>query len=450
MVNFKHKKIVLFFILKSLLTVKMLARRLFTSIRHYGSLSQSGWNSKLVVAPPDPIMGLNEVFQRDNHPKKVNLTVGAYRDEKGQPFVLESVREAVGRIAADSNYNHEYSPITGNPEFIQNSQKLIFGNIFGTFSCAQTVSGTGALRVAGEFINRFHFNKKIYLPSPSWANHTKVFSDSHLEIGHYSYLKQTDTILGLKVPLINEEAMLDDIFNLENGSIILMHACAHNPSGTDPSNETWEKLVKIFRNKNHIALFDCAYQGFCSGDLEKDARTVRMFHRNDIPLIVAQSYSKNFGLYGERLGCLTFTLGSQTDKEIVDSQLKALIRPLYSNPPIQGAHIVNYILKEPDLKSKWLQECASMSFRMIKMRHLLQENLIRVMDVDLNPYFFDYITEQKGMFCFTGLQPKHVDHLREVYHIYMTQDGRISITGINEDNVKYIADSITRTIYDNL
>lgn len=389
--------------------------------------------SNIPQAPADPIMGLNEQFKKDTHPQKINLSVGAYRDEHGRPLVLNSVNKAKEYILND---NHEYAGIAGIQEFCHNTINFAFGknnpNInFNNIATIQTISGTGACRIAGEFLSRFGEHKQIYLPNPTWSNHIPIMKESGLNVKFYSYYDKNYNG-------INETALLTDIYNANESSSFLFHVCAHNPTGFDPSRRLWHDILDIVKERGHYVLFDCAYQGFATGDLKKDAYPIQLFLEAKQNFMLAQSYSKNFGLYGERVGALSVFTNSPEEKIAVDSQLKAIARPMYSNPPLFGARIVNTILEDDNLFNEWKNECKAMSNRIKKMRNLLHYKL----SYRLPYYNWDFIINQIGMFCYTGLNKDQVNTLINEYHIYMTNDGRISMSGLNEDNLEYFCTSV--------
>ncbi|KAJ9470328.1 Aspartate aminotransferase [Diplonema papillatum] len=383
------------------------------------------------MGPPDPILGLTVAFKADTFDKKVNLGVGAYRDDNGKPFVLECVREAEKRVCG--NYDHEYAGITGVPEFLPLSQKLLFGSeLDGRICSAQAISGTGALRVAGDFLNRFWAGaKEIYVPSPTWGNHNPIFKDAGLAVKTYKYYKPETCGL-------NFDGMLADIKAMPKGSIVLLHACAHNPTGVDPTPEEWKKICDAVIEGGHFPFFDSAYQGFATGNIEQDAFAVRHFIERGCSMVVTQSFAKNMGLYGERIGAIHFVCADKEEKARVDSQLKILIRPMYSNPPIYGARLVSQILGDDNLRSAWEKEVKLMADRIIGMRTALNDELAALGSTK----DWTHIEKQIGMFCFTGLTVEQSKRMVEEFHVYLTSNGRISMAGITSHNVKYIANAI--------
>ncbi|KAL7420919.1 aspartate transaminase aat1 [Cryptotrichosporon argae] len=384
-------------------------------------------------------LGVTEKFKADTSPKKINLGVGAYRDENGKPYVLPSVQAAEDALYKEKA-DKEYLPITGLSSFTKLAAELAYGPDSAPIkedrlAITQTLSGTGALRVGMAFLGRFYPNKTIYLPSPTWGNHIPCAKDSLLEVKHYKYFDK-DTV-GLDFA-----GMKADIEAAPEGSIILLHACAHNPTGIDPTEAQWKELSEIVKRKKHFPFFDMAYQGFASGDINKDAFAVRYFVEQGHQILLCQSFAKNIGLYGERVGAVSFVTADKEEKARVDSQLKIIIRPMYSNPPVHGARLVSKILGSPELKEQWLVEVKGMADRIITMREKLYNKL-----VELNtPGEWGHIKSQIGMFSFTGLKPEQVDKLAEKASIYLTRDGRISMAGLNSSNVEYFAESVSKAV----
>ncbi|KAG6990968.1 hypothetical protein G7Y79_00060g092720 [Physcia stellaris] len=396
--------------------------------------SASTW-ANVPQGPPDAILGITEAFKADSFGEKINLGVGAYRDDKGKPYVLPSVKAAEQKVL-NANLDKEYAGITGVPSFTKAAAVLAYSSGSNVIKddrlvITQSISGTGALRIGGEFLARFYPSKKIYIPTPSWANHNAVFKDSGLQVEKYRYYDK-DTI-GLDF-----EGMVADLKSAPEGSLVLLHACAHNPTGIDPTENQWKQISDVVKEKKHYPFFDMAYQGFASGDTDRDAFPVRHFVAQGHQLCLAQSFAKNMGLYGERVGAFSIVCDSAEEKKRVDSQIKILVRPLYSNPPVHGARIAAEILNDPSLNKQWLAEVKGMADRIISMRALLKENL-----EDLgSKHDWSHITSQIGMFAYTGLTPQQMEILAKENSVYATKDGRISVAGITSGNVKRLAESI--------
>ncbi|KAF6288129.1 glutamic-oxaloacetic transaminase 2 [Rhinolophus ferrumequinum] len=357
------------------------------------SARASSWWAHVEMGPPDPILGVTEAFKRDTNSKKMNLGVGAYRDDNGKPYVLPSIRKYV---------------------------------------TVQSISGTGALRIGASFLQRFFkFSRDVFLPKPTWGNHTPILRDAGMQLQGYRYYDP-------KTCGFDFTGAMEDISKIPQQSVLLLHACAHNPTGVDPRPEQWKEIAAVVKKNNLFAFFDMAYQGFASGDGNKDAWAVRHFIEQGINVCLCQSYAKNMGLYGERVGAFTVVCKDADEAKRIESQLKILIRPMYSNPPVNGARIASTVLNSPDLRKQWLQEVKGMADRIISMRTQLVSNLKK----EGSSRNWQHITDQIGMFCFTGLKPEQVERLTKEFSIYMTKDGRISVAGVTSGNVGYLAHAI--------
>jgi len=398
-----------------------------------GTRASSSWWSRVEMGPPDAILGVTEAYKKDPNPKKINLGAGAYRDDNGKPYVLPSVRKAEEAVIK-KNLDKEYAPIHGNTDFCKGAIDLALGenNQFsghGLNATVQTISGTGSLRIGGAFLEKwFPGNKVIYVPNPTWGNHIPLFKHSGLDLKQYKYYDP-------KTCGFDFNGTCDDIKKIPEKSIILLHACAHNPTGVDPRPEQWAELSKLIKDKQLFPFFDMAYQGFASGDFEKDAAAVRLFLKDGHQIALSQSFAKNMGLYGERVGAFTLICNSKHEADTVMSQLKIVIRPMYSNPPIHGARIATEVLQNKSLRAQWLTEVKGMADRVISMRAQLRENLTK----EGSTRNWSHITDQIGMFCFTGMTPEQVERLMKEYSVYLTKDGRIAIVGITSGNVQYLA-----------
>lgn len=396
--------------------------------------------SKIPKGPEDAILGVTVAFNRDPNPQKINLGVGAYRDDAGLPLVLAAVRESERRILA-RDMNMEYLPVAGSTNFVNMAVKLAYGdNSYIADKCygaVQTLSGTGACRMAGVLMSRFldygstGGKPLVMLPNPSWANHKPIFMDAGCEVGAYDYYDPATKSL-------NFDACIKSLSDAPSGSVILLHACAHNPTGVDPTPEQWREISAVLKEKGHTPLFDMAYQGFTSGDMDADAASLRQFVDDGHRVILAQSFSKNFGLYGQRVGCVSVLTDSQAEAEAVNSQLKIIARPMYSNPPITGVRLVEEILGDSGLEKSWRAEMKGMAERIISMRTALRENLAN----RGSPHNWDHIVNQHGMFCFSGLTKEQVSDLSAKHSVYLTANGRISMAGVTTHNVEYLANAI--------
>lgn len=307
--------------------------------------------SHVAQAPADPILSLSIGYKNDKNPNRVNLGIGAYRDNDGKPFVFPVVRAAEQRIVANTKLDKEYLPIDGNQEFLTGARGVLFGFdhadvTSGRVASSQTLSGTGALRVISDFLVK-HRPSPIYVSNPTWGNHNSVFAASGLQVRQYRYFDP-------KTKGLNIEGMLEDLSNATAGSIVLLHTCAHNPTGVDPTLDQWKRIAEVVRARGLYPFFDTAYQGFVSGDLEKDSLGLRYFIAQGFEMVIAQSFAKIMGLYGERTGALHFVTANKAIAGRVLSQLKIIIRVNYSSPPAHGARIAGLILNDVSLRNQWL------------------------------------------------------------------------------------------------
>ncbi|KAB0797756.1 hypothetical protein PPYR_08749 [Photinus pyralis] len=393
----------------------------------------SSWWSHVAMGPPDAILGVTEAFKKDNNPKKINLGVGAYRDDNGKPYVLPSILKAEDKLRA-KNLDKEYLPISGQADFCKLSIQLALGDdsehvANGLNVTTQGISGTGSLRIGAAFINAFFPGPKVvYLPTPSWGNHTPIFKHSGVDVKSYAFFDP-------KTCGFDFQGTLNDINKMPEKSVILLHACAHNPTGVDPNFEQWKELSALIKKKNLFPFFDMAYQGFASGDCTKDAQAVRYFVKEGHCIALAQSYAKNMGLYGERAGAFSIITDNKEEAAKVMSQIKILIRPMYSNPPLHGARLVTEVLSDQALRKQWLGEVKGMADRIISVRTKLRDNLKKE-GSSLN---WSHITDQIGMFCFTGMKPDQVARITKDFSVFLTKDGRISMAGVTSKNVEYLA-----------
>jgi len=393
------------------------------------------WFSNVEMGPPDAILGVSEAYKACPNPNKINLGVGAYRDDSGKPHVLPSIKEAE-KIMFESNFDHEYAPITGVASFTKESAKLAFGDdspviTNGLNASTQAISGTGALRIGAEFLAKFGPGKTVWLPTPSWGNHTPIMKFSGLNVKQYKYYDP-------KTCGFDFEGALADIASIPSGDIILLHACAHNPTGVDPKPDQWEQLSSLIKERGLYPFFDMAYQGFASGDVDQDAFAVRKFIADGHNMVLAQSFAKNMGLYGERAGAFSVVCENPDEAARVMSQIKIIIRPMYSNPPVYGARLASTILTNADLRTKWLGDVKEMADRIISMRQLLKDGL----EKEGSTRNWQHIIDQIGMFCFTGMTADNVAQLGNDYGIFCTKDGRISMAGITSANVQYLAQAM--------
>ncbi|KFD61976.1 hypothetical protein M514_05674 [Trichuris suis] len=394
------------------------------------------WFGSVCMGPPDAILGLTEAYNRDTNKMKVNLGVGAYRDDNGQPFVLPSVRK-VEEMIMEAHLDKEYAGIAGIPQFCEAAVRLAFGDDHPVLTrrlnaTVQSISGTGALRLAAAFFEKFHQGPKVvWVPNPTWNNHGNILRHTGLGMRYYRYYDP-------KTCGVDETGLIDDLTVIPRHSIILLHVCAHNPTGVDLNREQWLKVSEIIQRRELYPWFDMAYQGFATGDPDRDAYPVRLFLERGHQLTLVQSFAKNMGLYGERVGALTFVGSEEMEAQCILSQLKILIRPLFSNPPIHGARIAHLILTKPELKQQWLQDLKVMTNRIMGARRSLKDCL----EKEGSSRNWQHIVDQIGMFCYSGLSEAEVNRLIKDYSIYLTKDGRVSVAGISSTNVQYLARAI--------
>lgn len=406
---------------------------LVTSSSAFSMTTPKSFLAEIPMGAPDAILGIAENFKACTDPNKVNVCVGAYRDENGKPWILPSVREAEKLMIDDAAETKEYASIAGDAAYVAEAVKFAYGQDMDLSSLAavQSLSGTGACRIGGNFLAKFAPVKKIYIPDPTWGNHIAIFEEAGLEVVRYRYYSRATNGLDL-------DGMLEDIKAAPEGAIVLLHACAHNPTGCDPTQEQWKTISNLCKEKNLQVFFDSAYQGFASGDAEKDAFALRYFVEEGHNVMLAQSFAKNFGLYGERCGTLSFLTDSPEEKDRVLSQVKRIIRPMYSSPPVHGSSIVRTVLTNEELTKQYYEECSFMANRIGSMRTLLAEKLKEAGST----HDWSHITSQIGMFAFTGMSSDMCDELTEKHYIFLTRDGRISLAGINDNNVEYIAKAV--------
>lgn len=390
--------------------------------------------AKVELAPADPILQTAAAYKADTHPKKVNLGIGAYRTEEGKPWVLPVVRKAEDLILEETHagkIDKEYCPIDGVPGVQALCQKLIFGESGDRIATAQTLSGTGALRVCAAFMKKYLGFSKIYVSDPTWGNHPACFQTEGLAVEYYPYWNAETRSLKF-------EQFLAHVKSAPNGSAYLLHACAHNPTGVDPTVDQWKQIMAVFKEKGHVPVIDSAYQGYASGSLEKDREVVEMFFKAGMEMFLCQSFAKNLGLYGERMGCFHVVCDSVDDAKRVLSQVKMVIRPMYSSPPIHGGLLTKKILGDPALYEQWKKELKFMADRILEMRSMLRAALEKLG----TPGTWNHVTDQIGMFSFTGLTKPMSERMVDMHHIYMLKSGRISIAGLNRNNVQYVAECI--------
>jgi aspartate/tyrosine/aromatic aminotransferase len=385
--------------------------------------------------PPNSILGVALECKQDLYPDKINLTVGAYRTEEGQAHVLPCVRQSE-EFLLNENLDHEYLVQDGLSEFNRCAQRFMFGAdsqpvLDKRVYTIQTVAGTAAVNLGAELIHRLFPGRMLFMPDVTWPNHPVIFKAAGVPSGKYRYLDQRGTGFDF-------EGMITDLQAIPEGSIALFHSCAHNPTGVDPSEEQWRVILQTCIARQILAFFDNAYQGFVSGDYIKDAFAVRLFAEAGRELLAACSFSKNFGLYGERVGALHVIASDATEVPRIASILRALARPIYSTCPSYGARIVAHVLSDPARSAAWAEQCAAMAHRLNTTRLLLYKTLVEKRVAGR----WEHVVEQKGMFSFSGIPAVAVQCLKAEHHIYMLSDGRISLAGLNKSNIERFVDAL--------
>jgi len=393
---------------------------------------------KIEAAPADSILGLTDAFRNDSSPHKVNLGVGVYKDEKGTTPILDCVK-AAEKILLSEESTKSYLPISGDPVYGREVQKLLFGENSEVITTGRAVTahapgGTGALRVGGDLLKKFNSTAKLWISNPTWANHKGIFTTAGFELATYDYYIPT-------TKSVDFEAMTASLESVPTGDIVLLHACCHNPTGVDLSAEQWKTVAAISKQKGWTAFLDFAYQGFGDG-VDEDRCAVEEFAAMGVNFFVASSFSKNFGLYNERTGAITVVCPTAEEAVVAMSHLKTTIRVNYSNPPAHGGLVVACVLSNEELRTQWLGELAAMRDRIKAMREALVAGLAeRGVEGD-----FSYITSQRGMFSFSGLSDSIVEWLRENKAIYVVGGGRINLAGLTSSNINYVCDAIAEAL----
>ncbi|MFV0594385.1 amino acid aminotransferase [Shewanella sp.] len=394
--------------------------------------------SQVVLAPADPILGLTDTFKADPRQDKVNLGVGIYKDEAGQTPVLQSVKKAEA-LLLEQEKTKNYLGIEGVQTYNRVVQELLFGEgselvTSGRAATAQAPGGTGALRIAAEFLLRNTPSRTVWVSNPTWANHQNIFETAGLTVKEYGYYNAA-------AHDIDFDGMMTDLANAQAGDIVLLHGCCHNPTGIDLTLAQWELVANLCAEKQLVPLFDFAYQGFGAG-IEEDAAGLRLVASKVPELLVANSFSKNFGLYNERIGAVTVVAQNADEAVRAFSQVKRTIRANYSNPPAHGALIVSTILSDAALKALWVQELTEMRERIAEMRTLFVQSL---KDEGVTQDF-SFISRQNGMFSFSGLNKAQVARLKDEFGIYIVGSGRISVAGMTKNNMPLICKAIAKVL----
>lgn len=387
--------------------------------------------SSVQRAPRDPILGLTEAFREDPRTDKINLGVGVYTDEAGKVPLLACVREAEARIAA-GQAPYTYLPIDGLKAYDDAVAELIFGDTIARdrIAVVQSLGGTGALKIAADFLHQLSPTGKAYVPDPSWENHRALFTRAGFEVGAYPYYDA-------QARGVDVEGLLAALASYEAGSVVVLHACCHNPTGYDLTPEQWGRVIEVVADRGLIPVLDMAYQGFAEG-ITEDGAAVRRFAEAGVTTFVTNSFSKTFSLYGERIGALSVVCADADEASRVLSQLKIVVRTTYSNPPTHGAKIVSTVLADPELRAQWEAELGAMRDRIKAMRVGLRDGLKAARpDLDV-----DYITTQNGMFSYSGLTAAQMQALRSEHGVYGLDSGRICVAALNTQNLPKVIAAI--------
>ncbi|CAH5484480.1 Aromatic-amino-acid aminotransferase, partial [Klebsiella oxytoca] len=387
----------------------------------------------------DPILSLMERFKDDPRSDKVNLSIGLYYNEDGIIPQLQAVAEAEARLNAQPHGASIYLPMEGLNAYRHAIAPLLFGADHPVLAqhrvaSIQTLGGSGALKVGADFLKRYFSGSQVWVSDPTWENHIAIFEGAGFEVSTYPWFDD-------KTNGVRFEAFLEKLKSLPERDIVLLHPCCHNPTGADLSNAQWDDVVEVLKARHLIPFLDIAYQGFGAG-MEEDAYAIRAIARAGIPLLVSNSFSKIFSLYGERVGGLSIVCEDAETAGRVLGQLKATVRRNYSSPPNFGAQVVAAVLGDSELKASWLAEVEEMRTRILAMRH----ELVNVLKETVPGGDFDYLLKQRGMFSYTGFSPAQVDRLRDEFGVYLIASGRMCVAGLNSGNVRRVAQAFAAVI----
>ena len=402
------------------------------------ALASSPLFSAIEMAPRDPILGITEAFNADQNPAKVNLGVGVYYDDNGKVPLLECVKKAEA-ILIEKYAPRTYLPIEGLAAYDKAVQELVFGADSAVVTekraiTAQAIGGTGALKLGADFLQRFSPNSEVWISDPSWENHRALFESAGFKVNAYPYYDPATRG-------VNFSGMLEALNTMPAGSIVLLHACCHNPTGADLTDDQWTQVISVVTTRGLIPFLDMAYQGFGDG-IEADGKVVRRFAEAGGALFVSNSFSKSFSLYGERVGALSIAAGSAEEAARIMSQLKRVIRTNYSNPPSHGGQVVATVLATPELRQLWEEELAAMRVRIRDMRQAVVEKL----KAQAPAHDFGFVMQQRGMFSYSGLTKEQVGALRENNSIYAVDTGRICVAALNNKNIDQVIASIAKVL----
>lgn len=394
--------------------------------------------SAIEMAPRDPILGITEAFNADKNLNKVNLGVGVYYDDNGKVPLLECVRKAEAQLM-EKAAPRTYLPIEGLAAYDKAVQELVFGADSPVIQekravTVQALGGTGALKLGADFLKRFSPDAQVFISDPSWENHRALFESAGFVVNNYPYYDAATRG-------VNFSGMLNTLKTMPAGSVVVLHACCHNPTGADLTSDQWTDVIQIVKERGLIPFLDMAYQGFGDG-IAEDGNVVRRFAQAGGPLFVSNSFSKSFSLYGERVGALSIAAASAEEASRVLSQLKRVVRTNYSNPPIHGSQVVATVLATPELRKLWEEELAGMRVRIREMRSAMVQKL----KDKAAGHNFDFVIRQRGMFSYSGLTKEQVGRLRDEFSIYAVDTGRICVAALNSRNLDNIVDAIAKVL----
>ncbi len=394
--------------------------------------------SSVPLAPEDAILGVVESFKQDPREEKVNLSIGIYSDKNGKVPVLKAVAKAEAFLFENPTPK-VYLPMSGLGSYIDCVQKLLFTKDHALYeekrlATVQSLGGTGALKVGADFLHTIVPNSKVYVSNPTWSNHIAIFEGAGFEVEDYPYFDETTKGVAF-------DAFIEKMKSIPEESIVVLHACCHNPTGADLSTAQWQEVADLFKERNLIPFLDMAYQGFSKGILE-DAESIHIFAEKDMPVFIATSFSKSFSLYSERIGALTVITSDQEEQERITSQLKTMVRAIYSSPPSYGAQLVHYVLADDELRAEWEAELAEMRDRIKDMR----SKFVSLLNEKQDKVDFSFINNQAGMFSYSGLSADQVTKLKKDYAIYTVDTGRICIAALNDQNIELAADAVVNVL----
>jgi aromatic-amino-acid transaminase len=390
------------------------------------------------MAPRDPILGITEAFNADQSAEKTNLGVGVYYDDNGKVPLLACVQKAEA-LLMEKQAPRTYLPIEGLAAYDKAVQELVFGADSEVIASkraitAQAVGGTGALKLGADFLKRFSPDSQVYISDPSWENHRALFESAGFVVNNYPYY---DAV----TKGVNFAAMLETLRKIPAGSVVVLHACCHNPTGADLSDAQWAQVIEVVTQRGLIPFLDMAYQGFGDG-IAEDGKVVGMFAKTGGPLFVSNSFSKSFSLYGERVGALSIVAANAEEASRLMSQLKRVIRTNYSNPPMHGGQVVATVLATPELRKLWEEELAGMRVRIKQMRQQMVDKL----KAKAPSYNFDFVVQQRGMFSYSGLTKEQVGRLKDEFSIYAVDTGRICVAALNSRNIDRVVDAMAKVL----